>query len=308
MIAAIGAFDGFHKGQRILLESARKLAERMGIDWCTVTFERHPDAFLVSPDFKLLFVKKELMALEKFFSVPISCRIEFTEKIARMSPDEFLGYISGEFGINGVVVGEDFRFGRNRMGTTEILERKCRERGWAYEIVPALRDAKGEIISSTSIREAAAAGNMARAWEMLGYPIFYLNRVVHGNERGRKLGYPTANLRTAPEKISLRNGVYATLALHRGKWHVGAANVGLNPTFDDVGGLRFEVNLQNFAGDLYGEEIAVFVLEYVREERHFENAEALKEQMGHDSAVVKEAGERLLRENSELWQRFGEII
>jgi riboflavin kinase/FMN adenylyltransferase len=308
MIAAIGAFDGFHKGHRILLESARKLAEQTGIDWCTVTFERHPDSFLVSPDFKLLFVKRELVILEKFFSVPTSCRIEFTEEIARMSPDEFFGYISGEFGICGVVVGEGFRFGRNRMGTTEILKRECLKRGWVSEIVPVLRDEKGDIISSTSIRNAVASGNMSGVQEMLGYPIFYLNRVVHGNERGRKLGYPTANLEIPPEKIPPRKGVYATLALYRGKWYAGAANIGLNPTFGDVGGLRFEVNLQNFAGDLYGEEIAVFVLEYIREERHFENAEALKEQMRRDSAAVKETGGRFLKKNPELWKRFGEII
>jgi riboflavin kinase/FMN adenylyltransferase len=308
VIAAIGAFDGFHKGHQVLLERAGERAKKLEKGWGTVTFERHPDTLLVSSKFKSLFSKKERTLLEKYFSVPVSWKMEFNQKVANMTPEKFLDYISEDFGIDGVVVGEGFRFGRNRAGTTELLERECRERGWILETVPILRDARDNIISSTAIRESAAAGDMALVWDMLGHPMFFVNRVVHGNERGRALGFPTANLDIGPEKVIVRYGVYSTLVFASGRWYAGASNIGLNPTFDDVAELRFEVNLQGFSGDLYGREIAVFLLDYVRGEKRFDGPDSLKEQIKRDAFVVKEACERAQREHHELWERFETIL
>jgi riboflavin kinase/FMN adenylyltransferase len=308
LIAAIGAFDGFHKGHQALLDAARKQAVRAGLKWGTVTFYGHPDTLLVSSKFKSLFVKKERLVLEKFFSVPVSNRIKFTKDIAEMSPGEFLDFISEEFGIKGIVVGEGFRFGKNRTGTTELLERECRERGWIFEVVGAVRDEEGQVVSSTSIRESVAGGDMARVWEKLGYPLFYGNRVIHGNERGRTLGFPTANLEVGVEKVYPRKGVYATLAFALGQWYIGAANIGLNPTFDDVGELRFEVNVQDFDGDLYDREITVFMLRHIRDERRFRDLGSLKGQLTLDAAAVKKFCERALGEYSELWSLFKKAL
>jgi riboflavin kinase/FMN adenylyltransferase len=308
MIAAIGAFDGFHKGHQALLKRAGELADSAGSTWGTVTFSRHPGTLLSSPKFKSLFTMEERVILEKFFSVPETGMMEFTRQVAGMTPREFFDHIALKFGVNGVVVGESFRFGAGRTGTTATLEAECRERGWVSDIVPLTKGADGSPVSSTAIREATESGDMERAWEMLGYPFFCFGRVIHGNERGRKLGFPTANLDIPPNKAAMRRGVYATLVLALGEWHIGAANVGLNPTFDDVEGTRFEVNLMDFGGNLYGRDIAVFLLKHVRDERRFSDTAGLKEQIARDAAAVRKAGGHALLVHSALWEKFGKII
>jgi riboflavin kinase/FMN adenylyltransferase len=308
MIAAIGAFDGFHKGHQALLTRARERADERGTGWGAVTFERHPDALLTSPRFKSLYAGRELGVLEKFFRIPALMKIEFTRRIADMSPGEFLDFISARFGVRGVAVGEGFRFGRNRAGTTEFLERECLARGWTSDIVPVLRCPDGSAVSSTAIREAVSEGDMARAWEMQGHPFFCVAEVVHGNERGRTLGFPTANLGIGPERARMRYGVYAALAFAHGGWHAAAANVGLNPTFDDVGGLRFEANLADFSGDIYGEEIAVFALKHLRDEIRFGSADELVGQMRLDSDAARAVAETAFAGHAGLWKKFEAAI
>jgi riboflavin kinase/FMN adenylyltransferase len=308
MIAAIGAFDGFHKGHQALLKKAGELAHSAGSSWGTVTFSRHPDMLLSSPQFKFLFTIKERLILENFFSVPETGRMEFTSQVAGMTPSEFFDHIALKFDVNGVVVGEGFRFGRGRMGTTATLEMECRERGWVSYVVPLIKDISGVPVSSTAIRESAASGDMSRVWEMLGHPFFCAGTVIHGDERGRTLGFPTANLNIPPNKAEMRRGVYATSVFAMGKWYTGAANVGLNPTFTGIEGIRFEVNLVDFEGDLYDQDITVFMLEHIRDERRFESQESLKEQMARDAAVIRKVGGRAFRRHSHLWEKFGRII
>ena len=308
MIAAIGAFDGFHKGHQTLLRIAKARADESAANWGIITFEHPPEALLISPKFKSLFTIRERLILEKFFNVPTSIRLAFTKEVSQMTPIQFLDYISGELGITGLVVGEKFRFGRERAGTAELLARESRARGWKFDAIPLLRDDEGNVISSTAIREAVAVGDMPRAWEMQGYPFFCVSDVIHGSERGRNLGYPTANLRIRSEKISLRHGVYATLVLAMGEWYIGAANVGLNPTFDDVEGIRFEVNLLDFSGDLYGREIAVFIIEHLRDEIRFDSPGSLKEQMRGDERVIRAIGGRAMEKRPELWEAFGKAM
>ncbi|MDR1965150.1 MAG: riboflavin biosynthesis protein RibF [Synergistaceae bacterium] len=308
MIAAIGAFDGFHRGHQDLLRRACALAEANGATWGTVTFDRHPDSLLSPGQFKSLFTSGEQASLEKFFSVPAARRMKFTAQMAAKTPEEFLDCISDEFGVRGVVVGEGFRFGRNRMGTTATLEGECRDRGWAFEIAPTLKDSDGNPVSSTLVREAVASGDMRRAWELLGYPFFCSSAVTRGNERGRRLGFPTANIEISPEKIPMRRGVYAALVLALGKWHVGAANIGLNPTFEDVGDTRFEINLLDFDGDLYSRKISAFLLEHVRDERRFDGAQSLKAQISRDSETIRGIGDMMLAKHAPLWGKFKESL
>ena len=308
MIAAIGAFDGFHKGHQTLLRVAEKRANESGTGWGIITFEHHPEALLVSPKFKILFTIRERRMLEKLFHIPASARLAFTNELFQMTPIQFLDYIAGEFGVLGVVVGEKFRFGRGRSGNAGLLAHESRKREWVFDAIPLLHDSEGSVISSTAIREAVARGDMTRAWDMQGYPFFCVSRVVHGNERGRALGYPTANLDIGPEKVSMRYGVYATLVYAMGKWHIGAANAGINPTFDDVEGMRFEVNLQAFDGDLYGREITVFIIEHVRDEIRFDGLGSLKERMRDDARVIGEIGARAMERCPELWEALGNTM
>jgi riboflavin kinase/FMN adenylyltransferase len=306
LIAAIGAFDGFHKGHQALLRVAEKRADESGAGWGIITFEHNPEVLpnglFVSPKSKYLFTIRERLMLEKFFHIPASIRLAFTHELSQMTPEQFLDYISEKAGVLGVVVGEGFRFGRERSGTVDLLARESGGRRWMFDAIPLLRDSRGYVISSTAIREAVAGGDMARAWEMQGYPFFCVSRVVHGNGRGNALGYPTANLGVASEKVSLRYGVYATLVYAMGKWYIGAANAGLNPTFDDVDEMRFEVNLLDFSGDLYDREIAVFIIEYVRDEVRFDAPGSLKEQIHGDGRVIRDIGERAMEKYPELWE------
>ena len=307
MIAAIGAFDGFHKGHQSLLRAARIRSEEAGTDWGIVTFEFNPDALLSPPKFKSLYTIPERKLLETFFRVPTTARLVFTKEMSQMTPARFLDHITAKLGVRGVVVGEEFRFGKDRSGTTELLASESRERGWTFDAVPLLRDSGGEVVSSTAIRKAVAAGDMAGAWKMQGYPFFFAGRVVHGNERGRVLEYPTANLNLSEAKAPMRHGVYATIVRASDDWYVGAANAGLNPTFGDVSGMRFEVNLLDFDGDLYGREITVFIIEHIRDEIRFDSADSLKVQMREDARVIREKGTRAMEAHLELWNALKTI-
>ncbi|MDR3254360.1 MAG: riboflavin biosynthesis protein RibF [Synergistaceae bacterium] len=326
MIAAIGAFDGFHRGHRALLERARARAGENGGSWGVVTFTRHPDRLFTKfsesetidridssdidrsgKSFKSLFTAREQMVLEKFFSVPEVRRINFTREIAAMSPDEFLDLIGERFSVDGIVVGEDFRFAKDRIGTPKYLVESCATRGWFSDIVPMFRDGAGGTISSTAIRKVVSLGEMRRAWELLGYPFFFKSRVVHGNSRGAALGFPTANVEIYPEKIDVRGGVYATLVRCGGKWLAGAANIGFNPTFGDVAERRFEVNLIGYGGDLYGREIAVFMLEHIRDEFRFKSAEDLTAQIAKDTAAINSIASAL-QSHKELWEAFENVL
>ncbi|MDR1650403.1 MAG: riboflavin biosynthesis protein RibF [Synergistaceae bacterium] len=308
MIAAIGAFDGFHIGHQALLGRARVRAETLGGSWGTVTFSKHPDSLFYGPKFKYLFTAKEQRCLEKYFSVPVSCRIDFTRRVADMAPGEFLDFISEKFGVTGIAVGEDFRFGKNRAGDCGVLRSECRRRGWDCSILDAMRLCGGAPLSSTAVREAVSAGDMTRVRSMLGYPFFCVSRVIHGNERGRGLGRPTANLEVSEEKAALRHGVYATLVRACGKWYAGAANAGINPTFSDVSGTRFEINLIGFEGDLYGRDIAAFIIERVRDERKFGGAADLRRQIDMDAAIVKQAGEKELASRGGFWEKWAAVL
>jgi riboflavin kinase/FMN adenylyltransferase len=304
MIAVLGAFDGFHTGHQSLLRRAASLSETIGTTWGVITFQRHPDALFSDGNFRRLFTAREQRALERYFETPEVFRMEFTRGIANMTPSAFLDFISDDFGVDGVVVGEDFRFGRDRAGTREILESECRKRVWRCEILPILHDRDGVRICSTGIRSAVSAGEMGRAREMLGYPYFCVSDVIHGSERGAALGFPTANLRIPPEKVELRGGVYATLALVGGEWAIGAANVGLNPTFGDIDETRFEINLAGYEGSLYGMELSVFLLEYIRAEHTFENAAALKVQIARDVEKIRAIGAEALAKHPEMWEKL----
>jgi len=187
-------------------------------------------------------------------------------------------------GIAGAVVGYDFRFGKNRAGTPDLLAAEGARRHFAVDIVPAVASG-GERISSGAIRAALAAGHVKEAAHSLGYPWFVSGEVVHGDKRGRELGYPTANLRLAPS-CELRHGVYAVRVGVGNKRYDGVANFGRRPMFD-VGTVLLEVFLFNFTGDLYGQMIDVAFIDWIRHELKFDSVEELVRRMDEDSRVAR---------------------
>jgi riboflavin kinase/FMN adenylyltransferase len=308
VIAAIGAFDGFHRGHQALLRAASERSAERGEPWGVVTFTRHPDSILGPTGFKSLFTPGEQTIIERYFNIPSVHRIDFTPEVAGMTPVEFLDVISSRFGVTGIVVGEDFRFGRDRGGTPEFLRRECGRRGWSADVVPISLTDDGDPICSTAIRSAVASGDVVRAWELLGYPFFCRGVVARGNGRGRGLGFPTANIEIDRGKTDPPDGVYATAAFCGGQWRPGGANVGWNPTFTDVRSRRFEINLPDYSGDLYGMELPFFIVGRIRDEIRFENPEALTARIAIDSRVVAETVQTTLAGAPGMWRDFARAL
>lgn len=304
MIAAIGAFDGYHRGHTELLRAASDRASSTSKDWCVLTFSREDGRVLGRKGVRSLFTNREQLLLESFFKIPRVERITFTHEIESMSPEIFLDHIATSFGVDGIVVGQNFRFGKNRSGDALLLSAECERRGWSFDPVPTKTTPDGMPISSSSVRQALYDGDMRRAELMLGHPYFCAGRVVHGNERGRLLGFPTANIDIPPEKAPMPYGVYACAVYASGGWYLGAANVGMNPTFDDVPATRFEVNIFDFTGSLYGEEILVFMLERVRGEIRFGSPEDLVRQIETDTIEIKDICGRSEQMGQDIRDRF----
>jgi len=203
-------------------------------------------------------------------------------------------------GIAGAAVGYDFRFGKNRAGTPDLLAAEGARRHFAVDIVPAVAP-EGERISSGAIRTALAAGHVKEAARSLGYPWFVSGEVVHGDKRGRELGYPTANLRLDPS-CGLRHGIYAVRVGIGGQRYDGVANFGRRPMFD-VGTVLLEVFLFNFSGDLYGQTIDVAFIDWIRHELKLDTIEELIRRMDEDSRLARIA----LARSGDAFPTLGEI-
>ncbi|WP_457106170.1 bifunctional riboflavin kinase/FAD synthetase [Methylobacterium sp. P5_C11] len=287
-VAAIGNFDGVHLGHRVLVESVRAAARAAGRPAAILTFEPHPRAYFMpdAPMFRLTgLTAKEILFAHLGLDGLIVRR--FDGALAATGARAFvLDFLKGSLGLSGVVVGHDFHFGRGREGTPAILAELCREAGMSCRIVdPVALGDEPEPVSSSAIRAALAAGDIARANALLGYRWFVLGPVRHGDKRGRQLGFPTANVRL-PD-CGLAHGIYAVrVRLASGRVCDGVASYGRRPTFDD-GAPLLEAYLFDFSGDLYGQEIAVEFVGYIRGEERFDSADALVTRMHVDAAAAR---------------------
>jgi len=288
MIFALGAFDGFHIGHQQLLDISRQRAEKNGTDWGVITFEGHPQMLFNKEAFKLLFTPEERDMLIGYFGIPVIEKIPFTRMLADMTPEAFLNYISERTEIDGLVTGENFRFGRARTGTPEKLALLCKERGWSLDVVRSCT-LNGNVVSSTAIREAVLRGRMQLASEMLGHPFLIHGRVIRGDGRGSGLGYPTANIAVKTNKVYPERGSYAAVAFVDGKWRGIALNIGYNPTFEGIRGLRCEAHIIDYCGDLYDKTITVFIIARNREEMKFAGAAELVMQLKNDIKLSRSA-------------------
>ena len=280
-IVAIGNFDGVHRGHRAVIAAARQRAQTLGRPAAALTFEPHPRSFF-RPHEPLFRLTDEHAKLRLFAATGLSGAIvlRFDAALAEPAPEDFVNDILlHRLGISGAAVGFDFRFGRNRAGTPDLLAAEGARRKFAVDVVPAVEVA-GRRISSGLIREALAAGHIAEANDQLGYPWFVSGEVVHGDKRGRELGYPTANMRLDPA-CGLRHGIYAVRVGIGGRHHDGVASFGRRPMFD-VGTVLLEVHLFDFSGDLYGQAIDVAFMGWIRHELAFASVEDLVRGMDED--------------------------
>jgi len=285
MIAVIGAFDGFHKGHQTLFSKAREMSINSGMNWKVLTFSPHPQQFFSGNAPSLLFVEHEKDLLRHYFKIPEICYLKFDEKMMNLSPESFVDKLEREYEVSSIIVGENFRFGKDRRGTIGYLEYLCRKKGWPFRVLPLLQE-EGHVISSSSIRGMISCGQVENARNMLGYPFFISQRVIHGDKRGRSLGYPTANIMREHGKVVPADGVYSGLVKVGKEFWPSAINIGVNPTFSLGDCIRIEAHLIRFCGDLYDNHVQVFFLNRLRGELAFHSVEALTNQIKEDTRMV----------------------
>jgi riboflavin kinase/FMN adenylyltransferase len=294
MLLTIGVFDGVHLGHRHLISRLKELAGKQGYSSGVITFSQHPREVL-SPKTRLpsLTSLEQRTALLQETDVDIVIPLPFTPQLANLSPQQFISLLQGYLKMKGLVVGPDFALGKGRKGDIDTLRRLGQEMDFSVTVVPPMK-IDGEVVSSTAIREALAKGDIKRAQRLLGRPFRLQGRVVSGDKRGVKLGFPTANLEVAPGQALPAGGVYAGRAYIDGQSYSAMTNIGTRPTFGG-GPQLIEVYLIDYNGDLYGQELAIDIIERLRDEKKFDTPEQLIEQIAEDvkqgKALLKTRGE-----------------
>lgn len=281
--AAIGNFDGVHRGHLFLLKRTIAFAASIGAEPAAVVFDPHPRRFFRPDDPPFLITTPEARdALLREAGAAGVVSLTFDRALASLSPEAFVrDVLKGRLDLAGAVTGGDFRFGAGRAGDAAGLAALCEANGIAPLIVDPLADRRHtEKIGSTAVREAILTGAMDRAAAMLGRPWRVDGAVERGRQIGRTLGFPTANL-TLGDLIEPRRAVYAVRAAVDGRKYDAVANFGRKPTVGDVAPL-LEVHLFDFSGDLYGARIGVEFIAFLRDERKFDGLEALKAQIAAD--------------------------
>jgi riboflavin kinase / FMN adenylyltransferase len=287
-VVAIGNFDGVHRGHRTVIAAALARAQALGRPAAALTFEPHPRSFFrpAEPLFRLTDERAKLRLLDGA-GLDGAMVLRFDAALAQLSAQDFVADILvGRFAVAGVAIGFDFHFGLKRAGSPDYLKAQGDKLGFAVDIVPRFEDA-GRPVRSGPIRAALAAGRVDEANELLGYPWFVSAPVVHGDKRGRELGYPTANLKLDPN-CALKHGIYAVRVGVDGRRYDGVASFGRRPMFDQ-GSVLLESFLFDFSGDLYGEVIDVAFIEWIRPELKFDSVEALIRRMDDDSRQARDA-------------------
>jgi len=287
-VIAIGNFDGVHRGHRAVIAAARERATALARKTAALTFVPHPRLFL-RPQDTLFQLSSERDKLRLLAATGLDGAIvmTFDAALAGTSAEDFIERILvGRFGIGGAAIGFDFHFGKNRTGSPDFLAAQGARLGFAVDIVPPLED-EGRPVSSGAVRAALSQGKVVEAAELLGASWFASGAVIHGEKRGRALGFPTANLRLDPG-CGLKHGIYAVRVGLGEKRLDGVASFGRRPTFDN-GAPLLEVFLFDFDGDLYGQRIDVAFIGWIRHEQKFESVEALQRAMTADSAQARDA-------------------
>jgi len=286
-VITLGNFDGVHRGHLEIFESLKDFATNRGADAVVFTFEPHPVKVL-RPELgpSLITTLSEKLKLIKDAGIDAVILADFTKEFAAQHPASFVEEIlCDKLDIQMAVVGHDFTFGRGKEGTIEFLSKKGAAAGFDVHVVDALK-INGEIVSSTKIRRHITDGDVSLAALLLGRPYSVEGRVVRGDDRGKHLGFPTANIETYGELFP-GNGVYAVNVELGGKTMPGAANVGTRPTFDKKE-RTIEVHIIDFNGSIYGESLRLAFLDRIRGEIAFSSPETLSIQIQKDVELAKE--------------------
>ena len=282
-VLALGNFDGVHRGHVKIIERVRRAAEEHAASAIAMTFDPHPPR-IVRPDKAppvLMTTQQKLEALSKAGIHGVAI-VRFTHELSRWDPETFVRTVLVEWmRVAEVWVGANFLFGRDRSGNFSILRSLGARYGFRAEKIDPVRY-KDFVVSSTRIRRLISEGRVDEAGALLGHHYYVDGSVIQGQRRGRDLGFPTANVCADNELIPPR-GVYATTTQVDGVFHPSVTNIGIRPTFDAAGGqMTVETHLLDFDAELYGRKLRIGFVQRLREERRFENLDALRAQIGAD--------------------------
>jgi len=283
-VVTVGTFDGVHRGHQAIIDHLQSRAGQQAGVSTLISFDPHPRTVVHDQEVPLLTTVQERASVLEDYGLDRFVVIPFSMDFARVDPVEYVEEVLVDtVGLCEITVGYDHRFGRDREGDVDLL-RECGERhGFDVDVIPA-QEVDEDVVSSRKIRKLLQGeGDVARAADQLGRPYELRGVVARGQGRGRKMGYPTANLALQdPRKLVPKRGVYATrVILPDGRTRGGMMNIGRRPTFEDME-VTVEVHLFDFDGNLYGETLSVQFLQRLRDEQKFESADALATQLSED--------------------------
>lgn len=284
----VGVFDGVHRGHQEILRRLAEGAHAAGLPAAVLTFYPHPAVVLTGHPIRCLTTPDERAELLAGLGADIVVTEPFTHHLSAVPAAEFMRRVKGHLGLERLLIGYDFALGKGREGNAARLAEIGGELGYSVEIVPGVSDESG-VISSTAIRKLVAGGDVRDAAALLGRPYRLSGPVIHGDHRGRRIGFPTANIEYPPEKVLPSNGIYACWAWLGEERHAAAVNIGVRPTVSDTQTVpNLEAYLLDFDRGIYGKQVGLDFIARLRDEEKFPSLEALKAQMWKDVAVTRE--------------------
>lgn len=286
-VLTIGKFDGIHMGHKLILDEVLRQKKERGLRSAIFSFDTSPQGALSGSMLKQLTTNDERHAVLEKMGIDTFIECPFTQEVRNMEAEDFIAWMSSRMNVKSFVVGTDCRFGHNRSGSPEVLEKYAAKYGYDVKVIEKLRY-RGRDISSTYIREEVTRGNMEKANMLLGYPFFVQGQVLNGNHLGNSFGFPTVNLIPQDYKLLPPYGVYAAYVTVGEDTYGGVANIGVKPTIQGDHVCGVETNIFDFSRDIYGEQITVSLWHFMRPEKKFASIDALKAQIRSDTLTAKE--------------------
>lgn len=286
---ALGFFDGVHPGHQSVIRKAVEEAASLGATPAVITFKEHPRALTLGKSPPLLSLPEDRLEICREMGIKAALLLSFTEELCRLAPEDYVKQVLVEsMGACSLSVGYNHRFGRNRIGTPELLASLGQSLDFVVHVAPEILIA-GSPVSSSRIRDALAAGDMELCKQLLGRNYKVSGIVERGDGRGRKIGFPTANTACAPELILPALGVYSGVCrLEDELVYPCIINIGLRPTFGNNESPRTEVHIFDFDKDIYGQKLSVTFMHFIRKEKRFSGVEELKAQIEKDCQIARE--------------------
>ena len=296
-VVTIGSFDGVHLGHQKILSKVKELAHSVGGESIVITFHPHPRSVIYPKDKSLRLINtiEERVALFEHYGIDNVVVVPFTVGFSQQSADEYIEkFLVGKFKPSHIVIGYDHRFGLNRQGNIDYLRWHADQYQYSVEEIQR-QDVEAIAVSSTKIRRAIEKGEVQTAGQLLGHPFSLKGIVVRGQQIGHQLGYPTANLEVNdPNKIIPPNGIYAVEVIHNNSDYRGMLYIGDRPTLNNHHNRTIEVNIFEFDKEIYGDQLEIKFVEFIREDQKFEGLEALSQQLGEDKKATLKVFQNLL--------------